>query len=440
MQRLPREHMNPTFRARLRAQITGGVIRLRGTGQGGGGMPSFTTPAQADLHAVYAYDAYNRRIMGIVVGVDTQFHTWDGWRQVVQYSLDTAPNPDAAVPTKQFVWGSRLDELLSYRRKNGSTWENYFVLHGGQDTAAKLVNSSGAVVEQYEYDPYGKVSVYVGSSTTAVATSSVGLPFLWKGVRLDSETGLLQMRNRYYSTGLGRFLTRDPLGVWADQVCFGNGYCYAGNNPVNGADPLGLMTVSDDPAGLKLTYGLLVGAVRILRILDVFTTDQEDWICKEMARGCVGLVSVIAGIRVQGKNCWDTKEKAEAEKRRLAAQGNCKPLMYAVQFHEDGKGRDPSKPDTRVDPGSGKVDMSNWDASYPDPGSNFNFGAFVGRTVWHANNAHNPGAVRMPDKKEADMAAFVSSESDFDAVKDSAGFNRQVWCVVCRGDFSGKEQ
>jgi RHS repeat-associated protein len=242
MQRLPREHTNPTFRARLRAEITGGVIRLRGTGQSGGGMPSFTTPAQADLHAVYAYDAYNRRIMGIVVGVDTQFHTWDGWRQVVQYSLDTAPNPDAAVPTKQFVWGSRLDELLSYRRKNGSAWENYFVLHGGQDTAAKLVNSSGTVVEQYEYDAYGKVSVYVGSSTTAVAESSVGLPFLWKGVRLDSETGLLFMRNRYYSAALGRFLTRDPLGVWGDYDNLGCELSYARNNPLVIGDPVGLQS------------------------------------------------------------------------------------------------------------------------------------------------------------------------------------------------------
>jgi RHS repeat-associated protein len=175
-----------------------------------------------------------------VVGVDTQFHTWDGWRQVVQYSLDTAPSPDAAVPTKQFVWGSELDELLSYRRKNGSTWENYFVLHGGQDTAAKLVNSSGAVVEQYEYDPYGKVSVYVGSSTTAVATSSVGLPFLWKGVRLDSETGLLQMRNRYYATSLGRFLTIDPLGCWGDEGNMGNAYAYCGNEPIEGVDSTGL--------------------------------------------------------------------------------------------------------------------------------------------------------------------------------------------------------
>jgi RHS repeat-associated protein len=191
-----------------------------------------------------------------VVGVDTQFHTWDGWRQVVQYSLDTAPSPDAAVPTKQFVWGSRLDELLSYRRKNGSTWENYFVLHGGQDTAAKLVNSSGAVVEQYEYDPYGKVSVYVGSSTTAVAASSVGLPFLWKNVRLDSETGLLQMRNRYYSPALGRFLSGDVLGAWADLQNAGNELAYVGNCPGSYGDALGLQSEPNNIVGFATVRGV----------------------------------------------------------------------------------------------------------------------------------------------------------------------------------------
>jgi RHS repeat-associated protein len=109
------------------------------------------------------------------------------------------------------------------------------------------------VVEQYEYDPYGKASVYVGSSTTAVAESSVGLPFLWKGVRLDSETGLLQMRNRYYSAALGRFLTRDPLGVWGDMMGQGNGYVYVGNCPLMFGDPLGLQSAKE-PGDIK-PYG-----------------------------------------------------------------------------------------------------------------------------------------------------------------------------------------
>jgi RHS repeat-associated protein len=95
-------------------------------------------------------------------------------------------------------------------------------------------------VETYEYDPYGRVSVYVGSSATAVSASAYGLPFLWKSVRLDEITGLLQMRHRYYSVELGRFLTRDPLGVWGDGLNLGNEVGYAGNRPLVVGDPLGL--------------------------------------------------------------------------------------------------------------------------------------------------------------------------------------------------------
>jgi RHS repeat-associated protein len=105
------------------------------------------------------------------------------------------------------------------------------------------VDAAGNVVETYEYDPYGRVSVYVGSSATAVSASAYGLPFLWKSVRLDEVTGLLQMRNRYYSVELGRFLTRDPLGVWGDGMNGGNEVGYAGNRPLILGDPSGLQTI-----------------------------------------------------------------------------------------------------------------------------------------------------------------------------------------------------
>ncbi|MBL8726194.1 MAG: RHS repeat-associated core domain-containing protein, partial [Planctomycetes bacterium] len=91
------------------------------------------------------------------------------------------------------------------------------------------------------------------ASTTAVATSSVGLPFLWKAVRLDAETGLLYMRNRYYSTGLGRFLTRDPLGVWGDVWNLGCEYGYVGCGPLTREDPLGLQV--DSPSSSRIASG-----------------------------------------------------------------------------------------------------------------------------------------------------------------------------------------
>jgi RHS repeat-associated protein len=62
----------------------------------------------------------------------------------------------------------------------------------------------------------------------------------FQGGRLDPETGLYHMRHRMYDPQLGRFLQRDPLGSWWDDLNLGNGLAFAGNDPVNLADPMGL--------------------------------------------------------------------------------------------------------------------------------------------------------------------------------------------------------
>jgi RHS repeat-associated protein len=59
------------------------------------------------------------------------------------------------------------------------------------------------------------------------------------GEQRDPETGLYNLRARYYDERTGRFLSTDPLG---------GGYPYAGNNPVRFIDPLGLYQIcGDDP-------------------------------------------------------------------------------------------------------------------------------------------------------------------------------------------------
>jgi len=45
---------------------------------------------------------------------------------------------------------------------------------------------------------------------------------------------------RYYDPEAGRFVSRDPLGMWGDPGQRGNAQNYCGNNPVNRVDPLGL--------------------------------------------------------------------------------------------------------------------------------------------------------------------------------------------------------
>jgi RHS repeat-associated protein len=54
------------------------------------------------------------------------------------------------------------------------------------------------------------------------------------GEQRDAETGLYNLRARYYDERTGRFLSTDPRG---------GGYGYAGNNPVRFIDPLGLYQI-----------------------------------------------------------------------------------------------------------------------------------------------------------------------------------------------------
>lgn len=56
------------------------------------------------------------------------------------------------------------------------------------------------------------------------------------GREYDREIGLYYYRARYYSADLGRFISRDPIGV-KDNV---NLYSYVGNNSVKYIDPMGL--------------------------------------------------------------------------------------------------------------------------------------------------------------------------------------------------------
>ena len=56
-----------------------------------------------------------------------------------------------------------------------------------------------------------------------------------------SETRFYHVRHRAFDPRQGRFITRDPLGLWADPGNWGNPYAYAANAPWTFTDPLMLL-------------------------------------------------------------------------------------------------------------------------------------------------------------------------------------------------------
>ena len=62
-------------------------------------------------------------------------------------------------------------------------------------------------------------------------------PFTFTGREWDKETGLYYYRARYYDAKVGRFVSKDPIGLAGGDI---NLYSYVGNNPVNFVDPWGL--------------------------------------------------------------------------------------------------------------------------------------------------------------------------------------------------------
>jgi RHS repeat-associated protein len=72
--------------------------------------------------------------------------------------------------------------------------------------------------------------------------NEVGNAIRFQGQYHDEETGLHYNRYRYYDPDIGRFVSKDPIGLQGGV----NVYQYA-PNPVQWVDPLGLATVSNAP-------------------------------------------------------------------------------------------------------------------------------------------------------------------------------------------------
>ncbi len=114
--------------------------------------------------------------------------------------------------------------LLAMSRGNANYWYAYEAI----GTTRQLMNAQGQVTDTYAFDAWG--NELAAQVSTVNPHRYVGK----QGYYLDTESVLMLLGVRYYSSGAGRFTSPDPAAS-RDNL-----YVYASANPLLNIDPSGL--------------------------------------------------------------------------------------------------------------------------------------------------------------------------------------------------------
>lgn len=173
--------------------------------------------------ASFDYDPLGRRIGKTENGQSVQY-LYDGLNAV----QETRGTRISGVLT-----GLGIDERFARADVSGRT----YLLTDALGSSKALTDANGAVVQRYDYTPYGQ---------TQATQSGFDNPYQYTGRELD-ESGLYYYRARYYHPGMARFISEDPIGLAGGM----NTYAYVNGDPISYLDPLGLWAWGDPlPQGM----------------------------------------------------------------------------------------------------------------------------------------------------------------------------------------------
>jgi RHS repeat-associated protein len=102
-------------------------------------------------------------------------------------------------------------------------------------TPQEMSDQTGAIVWKAQYKAWGECKVEQAKSDFFENSEIISNNIRFQGQYYDGETGLHYNRYRYYSPYVGRFISKDPIGLLGGY----NHYQY-GPNPISWVDPTGL--------------------------------------------------------------------------------------------------------------------------------------------------------------------------------------------------------
>ncbi|WP_394256002.1 RHS repeat-associated core domain-containing protein [Vibrio harveyi] len=160
-------------------------------------------------------------------------------KQFVRYGLVELQQRNAqGEVVQEYAWDKSapggIGGLLVAKTNN----DVYTYIYNHLGHVQKVLNSSGQVVESYQYTPYGQVE---GGSFSEQ-------PFGYSTKRSDFASGLVYFGYRFYSPYQRRWLNRDPLQEQGGI----NLYAYVNGDPLGYIDPDGRFVLVSPPPPLPI--------------------------------------------------------------------------------------------------------------------------------------------------------------------------------------------
>ncbi|MBU0945940.1 MAG: cadherin-like domain-containing protein [Proteobacteria bacterium] len=171
----------------------------------------------------YQYDHLQRRVSRSVDGLRT--HAWlygQGLMPLVEYESDNSLRT-------LFIYDTGATPTTIIR--NGTT---YHIISDHLGSSRLVVDNSGTVVKELEYDSFGSV---IGDTNPAF-----DLVFGFGGGMTDPDHELIRFGARDYQPSTGRWTSKDPILFNGGLHLFG----YVGNDPINQMDRNGLKKLTEE--------------------------------------------------------------------------------------------------------------------------------------------------------------------------------------------------
>ena len=221
--------------------------------------------------AEYCYDAMGRRLAKRSkhhrTGQEQDFvYGWDGdtlaYESNELYTKHYIYEKDSFIPLIQAVYQAPIqthttpvwDDKYSFNRdplwkktQSGQGFDDIWFYHCDHlGTPQELSDLSGQIIWKAQYKAWGECKAEKVKSNFFENSEIISNNIRFQGQYFDEETGLHYNRHRYYSPYVGRFISKDPIGLLGGH----NVYAYA-PNPVEWVDPRGLAGGKGSKSGGK---------------------------------------------------------------------------------------------------------------------------------------------------------------------------------------------